>query len=102
MIEDDKGQIVGTRGSEIPKHMQTSEHSDGDFEYSILQIEDNWLKRGIKEAIEIQRRSPTLNADEGRYRLPKIWTNAIQIGKDVKYSRHDDNITTSNAIAPSI
>ena len=70
--------IINTGGSEVAKHMQAYEHKNEDIEYSILQTEGNWLKRGIKEAIEIRRKSPTLNADEGRYYLSKIWTKTVR------------------------
>ena len=48
----------------------------------ILGLEDNWHKRGIKEAIYIRRYQPTLNKDKGRYILGHIWDKAIDKTKN--------------------
>ena len=49
-----------------------------DFEYSIIYTEENWFKRGIKEAIAIRKMRPTLNLDEGRYHLSAIYNHLIR------------------------
>ena len=56
-------------GSEVAEHMQQQSHGRNDINYVIIGNEDNWLKRGIKEAIEIRKRNSTLIEDEGRYHL---------------------------------
>ena len=33
----------------------------------------NWFDRGVREAIEIKKKKPTLNEDEGRYHLSVIY-----------------------------
>ena len=71
--------IINAGSSEVAEHMQKNEHDERiDIEYKIIGTEANWLKRGIKEAIEIRRKKPTLNSDEGRYYLSQIWTKTIQ------------------------
>ena len=64
--------------SEVAEHMADGEHSRDDMILEILGFEDNWWKRGIKEAIDIKKYKPTLNKDQGRYHLPSIWDNVIK------------------------
>ncbi len=70
--------IINTGGSEVAEHMQHENHEDTDIEYKIIGTESNWYKRGIREAIEIRRRKPSLNQDEGRYNLSQIWNKSIE------------------------
>ena len=76
----DRGEeiIINPGNSEIAKHMQESTHNKEDVTCEIIQNEDNWYRRGVKEAIEIRRRAPTLNIDKGRYHLSEIWTKVIK------------------------
>ena len=39
----------------------------------VLDREASWFERGVKEAIHIRTRRPTLNKDGGRHNLPHIW-----------------------------
>ena len=64
--------------SEVMEHMRSSPHEKEDMEIEILDYEDNWWKRGVKEAIHIQQHKPTLNQDKGRYFLAPIWTYNIE------------------------
>ena len=57
--------------------MQQESHNKEDVRCKIIKNEENWFIRGIQEAIEIRRRKPTLNADNGRFYLSEIWTNII-------------------------
>ena len=69
--------IENTGTSEVAKHIMEHGHNKADMELSILGYENNWTKRGIKEAINIRRYNPSLNADKGRYKLSQIWTDVI-------------------------
>ena len=43
-----------------------------------LYIEENWFKRGIKEAIAIRKMRPTLNLDEAQYHWSAIYNHLIR------------------------
>jgi len=64
--------------SEVAQHMRSSTHKQEDMEIIILGYEQNWWKRGVKEAIDIRKIKPTLNKDQGRYHLGHIWTKLIE------------------------
>ena len=59
--------------TEVSKHVINHEHKEGDVTIKAVTYDENWLKRGIREAIEIKKRKPDLNLDEGRYYLPVIY-----------------------------
>ena len=65
--------ITNAGSSEVAKYMMDRGLQKEDMEIRFRGYERNWMKRGIKEAIEIRRRKPTINADQGRYYLPSIW-----------------------------
>ena len=44
----------------------------------ILDREDDWFARGVREAIHIRAHHPSLNKDGGRYQLPHIWDSLIR------------------------
>ena len=44
---------------------------------TIIHKESDWFKRGVAEAIEIERHSPILNRDKGRHILPKIYQEIL-------------------------
>ena len=43
----------------------------------VLDKEDNWFKRGVKEAIQIRRTGSDLNKDKGRHHLPRIYNRLL-------------------------
>ena len=59
----------------MSKHVMSHKHKEGDIIIKAVTYDENWLKRGIREAIEIKKRKPDLNLDEGRYYLPRIYDN---------------------------
>lgn len=71
-------QLLTEGSTEFSAHVANEEHEKEDFEYNILYTEDNWYKRGIKEAIAIRKVRPTLNQDEGRYHLSAIYNKVIR------------------------
>ena len=75
--------IMNEGNTEVSKHMAHLEHEEGDVTIKALTFDENWYTRGIREAIEIKRRKPTLNADEGRYHLCSIYDNVIEKKKEV-------------------
>ena len=90
--------IINPGTSEVAKHMQQEYHEKEDIEYNIIGNECNWYRRGIREAIEIRKRAPTLNADQGRYYLSQIWTKTLQrqMTKPLKRTIITDSQTSNN------
>ena len=64
--------------SEVALHLRENGHRREDMEIKIIGYEQNWWKRGVKEAIHIRKYKPTLNKDHGRYNLGHIWTRLIE------------------------
>ena len=77
-MNEGKRIIINAGTSEVAKHMQSHDHEENEINYNVIGSESNWLKRGIRESIEIRKRRPTLNADEGRYHLSQIWTKVLK------------------------
>ena len=74
-----------TEGStEFSAHVASDTHVKEDFQYSILYTEDNWFKRGIKEAIAIRKLKPNLNQDDGRYHLSVMYDQLIRSRLTIK------------------
>ena len=59
--------------TEVSKHKAEYDHIEGDFEMKAISYDKNYYTRGIREAIEIRKKNPSLNSDNGRYFLPKIY-----------------------------
>ena len=73
-----EGPKIQTEGStEFSAHVATDKHEKSDLKHKILCIEDNWFKRGVKEAIAIRKIRPTLNLDDGRYHLSAMYDQFI-------------------------
>ena len=73
---DTGSDILITEGNtEVSAHMAKEHHEPGDVTIKAITYDDNWYTRGIREAIKIKKRNPTLNADEGRYFLSAIYDN---------------------------
>ena len=53
-----------------------------------ISYDKNYYTRGIREAIEIRKKNPSLNSDSGCYFLPKIY--------DLVLSSHDRNPLQDN------
>lgn len=71
--------IILTEGqTEVSKHAASEQHEKNDITIKALSYDQNWYTRGIREAIEIKRWKPRLNADEGRYRLNPIYDVIIK------------------------
>ncbi len=64
--------------TEFSAHVASDTHSKEEFRSTILCTEDDWFKRGVKEAIAIRKIKPTLNKDDGRYHLSAMWDKLIR------------------------
>ena len=62
-----------TKQNKTPKKYGVSFESS-----NILKTEPMWFDRGLKEAIKIKLRLPTLNRGGGRYNLPAVWSNLLK------------------------
>ena len=65
--------------SEVAKHLHVDNkgHTVDFANTKILDRDQRWLHRGIKEAVYIRAHRPTLNASPGRYQLPTVWNRII-------------------------
>ena len=86
-------QILNEGNTVVSKHMANHEHEKGDVTIRAITYDENWYTRGIREAIEIKRRIPTLNEDEGRYHLAPIYDNIIVQKEEVKLRSQPKNPT---------
>ena len=77
-MQEGSNQLLNEGSTEFSAHVAGDTHEKGDLRYTILCTEDNWFKRGVKEAIAIKKIRPTLNKDEGRYHLSPIYDQFIR------------------------
>ena len=66
--------------------MASDTHEKTDLKFSVLCTEENWFKRGVKEAVAIKKIKPTLNKDQGRYHLSSLYDNLIRSSVAMKTS----------------
>ncbi|KAM4585669.1 uncharacterized protein V3H82_004644 [Fundulus diaphanus] len=65
--------------SAVHQHLKDKGHSFEDQNVHILDKEDRWFERGVKEAIYVKREKPTLNRGGGlRFQLSKTYNTIIQ------------------------
>ena len=87
-ISTGSDQILSEGGTEFSAHVASDRHSKDDLQFKILCTDDDWFRRGVKEAIAIKKIKPTLNKDGGRYHLPKIYDNLIKSSVTMTTSRN--------------
>jgi len=58
-------------------HVESPGHSVSLDQVRILDSEQDWFVRGVKEAIYIRAHQPSLNRDGGRFRLPAIYDSLL-------------------------
>ena len=68
-------------------HVSSDVHAKEDLKFLVLMTEENWYKRGVKEAIAIKKLRPSLNKDQGRHNLSSIYDEFIRSSVSMKTSR---------------
>ena len=77
-----------TQGNtDFSAHVATDIHEKKDLKFSVLCTEENWFKRGVKEAIAIKKLKPSLNKDQGRYHLSAIYDDFIRTSVTMSTTR---------------
>jgi len=95
----DQALSLGT--TEVSAHIAETGHSKEQITISIIDREPNYRKRGIKEAIHINKIHPNLNKpnDPGKYRLPPIYN---QIRPQISAPRTPDTSQQDQLSRPPI
>ena len=60
--------------SPVGHNMGYNQHKVDSQNIRIIDRDSRWFQRGVREAIQIRSRSPTLNRDRGRHNLPPSTT----------------------------
>ena len=79
--------------SPVGHHLEYNKHSFQKDNVKVLHQETNWFRRGVAEAIHIEKERPILNRDRGRHTLPVIYREIIN-SRDPSWSR-DSNTNQS-------
>ena len=59
--------------------MEQRRHSIDKGSVSVLHKEADWFRRGVAEAVQIQREAPTLNRGRERHILPAIYQELLPL-----------------------
>ena len=94
----DKGtnQILSEGNTEFSAHVATDVHEKEQLKYQIVYTENNWMKRGIKEAIAIKKLQPALNLDGGRHYLSSIYDDLIKRKVNINDHVHGSDTPNGN------
>ena len=74
------GQPTSEGATPLSQHMAAADHHAGDVKIEVVASEQSRWRRQLKEALAIQRINPTLNEDDGAYKLSKIYTTLPKFG----------------------
>ena len=66
-------QRPSSKNSMVSQHIHGSKHSIDWKESKVIDREDNWFNRGVREAIHIYTSGPSLNRDSGRHDLSPVY-----------------------------
>ena len=81
----------GVPDSAIYTHLQESGHTFKDSDLVILDKEEHWFERGVREAIYERVEKPSLNKPGGlRFNLTHIWDRAL---RDIQSRLHTKSQT---------
>ena len=72
-LSEGKKEPLSEGSTEFSAHVASQEHEKSDLGHKIICTDDNWFKRGVKEAIAIRKIRPSLNLDDGRYHLSSMY-----------------------------
>lgn len=62
--------------SPVGQHLQRFKH-ELDENIKVLDSDSRWFERGVREAVHIRSRSPSLNRDQGRHSLPPVYDTLV-------------------------
>ena len=83
--------------SPVGQHTKDTHHTFSEKEVSVLHQEQDWFRRGVAEAIYIDKERPDLNRDRGRHTLPAIYRELFNIvSRDHPTTSGSRDITTSH------
>ena len=68
------GQLMSDSSSALYRHMASAYHQEGDVTVRVVASEQTRWRRKLKEALAIHNLNPTLNEDDGGYRISQIYT----------------------------
>jgi hypothetical protein len=68
----------GLYTSKVKEQMHSHDHYYSDRNITILDKDTNWLPRGIRESLQIRALNPSINADQGCYKLPHCYDGIIK------------------------
>ena len=91
MIQEGANQLLSEGNTDFSAHVASDTHEKSDLRYTVLCTEENWFKRGVKEAVAIKKIRPSLNKDQGRYHLSSIYDKFIRSSVELKTSRPGAN-----------
>ena len=77
-LHEGSDQPLTLGSTEFSAHLASSSHKKTDFEFTVLCTDDNWYNRGVKEAIAIRKIKPSVNQDDGRHHLSRIYDKLIK------------------------
>ena len=63
--------------SPVGAHLEATSHRVEWKDVQILDREEDWFRRGVREAIQIKRKGSDLNRDKGRHYLPPAYDQLI-------------------------
>ena len=89
-VQEGSNQLLSEGSTDFSAHVASDTH-ESDLRFTVLCTEENWFKRGVKEAVAIKKIRPTLNKDQGRYHLSSVYDKFIRTSVDLKTSRTGAN-----------
>ena len=88
VMNEGSDQLLPEGSTEFSAHVASGRHRKEDLRFSVLCTDDNWFRRGVKEAIAIRKIKPTLNKDGGRHHLSRIYDSFIRSSVTMTTSRN--------------
>ena len=86
-MHENANQQITLGNTDFSAHVASAVHEKKELKFSVLCTEQNWFKRGVKEAIAIKKLNPSLNKDQGRYHLSSLYDEFIRTSVEFNTSR---------------